>query len=142
MVDARVQEFFDWLVVRLLEGELDWLEDVYVYPMALFIGDEIRVENGPEDTALYLEMRRAHAAQLGVYAMTANVLQVTHKTTGHRFSAHVEYTFLRDNGSEIGRNKSHYRCHFEDEVRIRVESIEILELGLPRLSSIVKARRH
>ena len=142
MVDERIRTFFDWLVARLFEGELDWLEEVYVYPYSIFIGDEIRLETVPEETAAYLNMRRTHAKRLGVYAMTANVIQVTHKPGGLRFSVRVEFIFIKNDGTELGRNTAHYLCHYAENGNIRVESLELLDIGLPFLTSMRSALKH
>ena len=54
MLDDRIRKFFDWLAPRLLEGDLEWVEDVYDYPLSFFIEDQIRLEKSPSDTIAYI----------------------------------------------------------------------------------------
>ena len=142
LTDERIEVFFDWLVSRLFKGAFDWLEDVYVYPVSVFSAGDIHVERTPEDTVAYLTMRREELAELGVYAMSVDVIQVRKKAQSNRFSARVEYAMHSRDGSEFGRSKVHYKCNYDTDGAIRIESLEILDTALPYAAGMKSARRN
>ena len=131
MLDDRIRKFFDWLAPRLLHGDLDWVEDVYDYPLSFFVGDKIRLETSSSETIAYILARPDQAKLYNISAKSAEVIKITMAPDMKRFSAIVDYLFHTHDGTEFGRNKSCYRCRIDEANSIRVESLEILDLGLP-----------
>ncbi len=142
LVDDQIRRFFDWLAPKLLQGDLEWLEHVYDYPLSFFTGNEIRIENGPADMAAYILARRDHAQIYGISTVSAEVIQITATPGNARFTVIVDYLFHLHDGSKFGRNQSRYRCRFDEDDQIRVESVEILKVGLPHEKAFPQIVRH
>ena len=129
--EALVQEFFDWFADAFLHGELDWLDRVYIYPLAVFLtNDEIRVEKDVEDTRKFILWRRKHVFDTGCDTMRAHIHTIE-PTQDNRHRVHLEFSFHKTSGQEVGRNKFCYLVEQGKDHRIWIESIEIVEIGMP-----------
>ncbi len=126
----------------MLNGDLDWVAEVYDYPLSVFVEGNIRIESGPEDTATHLMLRREQAQNRGVYAMTAEVMQINRSANSSRFSVIVDYLFHAHDGVDIARNRSKYRCRSTDDGSIKVESLEFLNIELSFIEDARRARPH
>ena len=129
--EALVREFFEWFAEAFVSGDLDWLDRVYIYPLAVFLtNDEIRVEQDIEDTKKFILWRRQHIRDAGCNEMRAHI-QMIEPTQDARYRVHLEFSFHTADGSEVGRNKFRYLIEQREDHRIWIESIEIVDIGMP-----------
>ena len=129
-MDGRFEEFFEKLSERFLTGPLDWIEDVYLYPLSVFKGGNIHIERGPDDTRDYLTKRRETAARAGIATMRAAQVRPRQTQEG-RWEVAVVMEFFSTSGKSLGSNRSRYLCREDEAGEIRIESVEILDSGLP-----------
>ncbi len=130
MQDNRVANFFDWLASALCDGPLDWVENVYVYPMSLFIGPITRIEKTPEETREYIRDRRAEIRLHGAERMSSKVVQIGEwKRSGYRVL--VEFRFHDTKAETIAFNRTWFLCHDQPDGTIKIQSVDIEHLGIP-----------
>ena len=138
MKTDTVHDFFNWLINELLEGPLDWLGDVFIYPYSLFILGEIRIESCPRDTMDYLLSRRADAHAIGIEKAFAKILEIGDVRNG-RFPVKVQYVFLDKTKARIATNTARYLCLLDERDRIRIESVDLTKISIPFRNSTILA---
>lgn len=128
--EARITAFFEWLAGALFDGDMDWVDHVYLYPMSTFSGVSMRVDRTPDQMRAYLHERRKLVRAHGVTSMTGRVLKFgTPTSMGYRVE--VEFRFLDKRGETVALNRNHYLCHDGPNGEIRIASLEMTRLGIP-----------
>lgn len=135
----HVRDFFQWLADALIEGDLSWLDDVYIYPMSLFYDGQIRVEHTTEETRAYIVTRRTDAIARGIAYIHCDVVDIQPKGNG-RFAAMIHFIFRDKTGADVGKSVSRYLCRDGADGTIRIESIEFIRIGLPGAVSLLSPR--
>ncbi len=125
-----LQDFFQQLGERLFQGDLKWLSDVYLYPLSIFVGDDIRVEQSPEDTMAYIHQRREDVYRYGARSIRSEITKIG-GIRDNRFATNVDFVFLDAAGRDIARNSTRYFCQQDKYGRLKIESLELLQLAIP-----------
>jgi len=128
--EDRISAFFEWLAGALFDGDLDWVDDVYIFPMSIFSGVDMRVDQTAEQMRAYILGRRAEVRAQGVASMRGRVLGIGRPTSaGYRVE--VEFRFYDAQGNFVALNRNHYLCTDGPNGEIRISSLELTRLGIP-----------
>lgn len=128
--ETEIADFFQKLADAFLAGDHEWLAGIYIYPLVVYIENDITLERSPEKTLANLFERREIVLRGGTRSVKSNLISVGKPDTG-RFPVRVDWEFLDAEGRQLTRNQLRYFCRFDELGNIRIEILEFLKQGFP-----------
>lgn len=123
--------FFQTLADAFLQGDHEWLADVYMYPLVVYVEGEIFLERTPSETLAALFDRRERALSAGTDRIASEVLEVGTEDGG-RFPVRVDWTFLATSGRMIAKNELRYFCRYISDGTLKIEILEFISRGFEK----------
>ena len=127
---SSVEDLCRHLASAFAEGRLEDIPDNYIYPLAVYLPDGIRIEMSPRETAEAVFVRRTVALKAGMRSVRVGIAGVT-EMEGGRIPVSLTWEFLDANGQPIGQSSMRYFCRRSRDGTLRVEMIEFTELAFP-----------
>jgi hypothetical protein len=129
----KVRDFFQRHADGMVSGPLDWLEEIYVYPLAVFRGNHIFVEKTPDETRQALLERREDYLSVGLGPGTQAEVKVLSQAMliDNRMSVTVMTLFSNPETGKTAKTLSKFFCRLTDVGTIKIESLEIVERDVP-----------
>jgi hypothetical protein len=139
--EAVLSGFFQRVADAFLSGDHEWLSGIYIYPLVVYIDEEIFLEHTPEETLATLFERREAAYRAGTQSIRSTVLMIGSHEVG-RFPVRVDWEFINAAGNVVAKNELRYFCRFDEEGHTRIEILEFLKRGFPNPNSTVTRFKH
>lgn len=125
---SSVEDMCAALVAAFVEGRLENLPRHYVYPLAVFLPDGVRIEMTPDVTTEKIFARRAAAMREGMRDVRLRIADVREVPNG-RVTVDLSWEFVDVNGQPIDRSTMRYFCRRDPDGSVRVEMIEFSEIA-------------
>jgi hypothetical protein len=125
---SSVEDLCRHLASAFAEGRLEDIPDHYIYPLAIYLPDGIRIEMSPRETAEAVFLRRTVALKAGMRSVRVRIAGVT-EMQGGRIPVSLSWEFLDANGRRIGLSSMRYFCRRSADGTLRVEMIEFTEIA-------------
>ena len=138
---AELGRFLQQVADAFLSGDHEWLCSINIYPLVVYVHQEIHLEWTALETQETLLERREAALRAGVKKIEAHVLEIGTSDAG-RFPVRVNWTFMGSEGKVIARNRLRYYCRLDETGHIRIEILELLKRGLSKLNPEETVHRH
>lgn len=133
--------FFQEVANAFLKGDHQWLAEIYIYPLVVYIEGEIALERTPDETLHNLFDRRETALRAGVTTIKSNTLDVGAESNG-RFPVRVDWEFLTGDGRIVAINELQYFCRFVPGGHVRIEILEFITRGIGSVKPAADTKMH
>ena len=138
---TQLRRLLQQIADAFLSGDHEWLCSINIYPLVVYVHQDIHLEWTALETQETLLERRQAALRAGVEKIEAKVLNVGASEAG-RFPVRVNWTFMGSEGNVIARNRLRYYCRLDETGHIRIEILELLKRGLSKMHPEETAHRH